>query len=72
MLILLYGLDEESAFAMLRWRSQNANVKLRALAKQLVSDFRALSCNGDALPSRSAYDKALMSVHQRIVVTDRT
>jgi AmiR/NasT family two-component response regulator len=38
MLILLYGLDDDAVFAMLRWRSQNANVKLRALAEQLVSD----------------------------------
>jgi MFS superfamily sulfate permease-like transporter len=42
MLILLYGVDDESAFDMLRRRSQSTNVKLRALAGQLVSDYGVL------------------------------
>jgi septum formation inhibitor-activating ATPase MinD len=65
MLILLYGMDDETAFDMLRVRSQDTNIKLRTLAKQLVADFRALS-NGEALPPRSMYDKMLMTVHERI------
>jgi hypothetical protein len=65
MLILLYGVDEDAAFELLRWRSQTTNTKLRTLAEQLVADYRALSNEG-ALPSRSVYDKTLMSVHQRI------
>ena len=65
MLILLRGVDDESAFDMLRLRSQNTNVKLRALAEQLVSDYRALS-NGEALPSRSVYDNTLMTVQERL------
>jgi hypothetical protein len=50
---------------MLRRRSQNTNIKLRALAEQLVSDYRALS-NGEALPPRSVYATTLMTVHERI------
>ena len=65
MLVLLYGVDDESAFDMLRQRSQNTNTKLRALAEQLVADYRALG-DGDALPPRSVYDRALMTVHERI------
>ena len=65
MLILVYGVDEDAAFEMLRWRSQSTNTKLRTLAAQLVADYRSL-CNGEALPSRAVYDKALMSVHERI------
>jgi hypothetical protein len=65
MLVLLYGVDDESAFDMLRRRSQNTNIKLRALAEQLVSDYRALS-NGEALPPRSVYATTLMTVHERI------
>ena len=65
MLILVYGVDEEGAFEMLRRRSQSTNTKLRTLAAQLVADYRSL-CNGEALPSRAVYDKALMSVHERI------
>lgn len=65
MLILLHGVDDESAFDMLRLRSQNTNIKLRALAQQLVSDYRALS-HGEALPSRSVYDNTLMTIQERI------
>ena len=65
MLILVYGVDEDGAFEMLRWRSQCTNTKLRTLAGQLVADYRALR-NGEALPSRAVYDMALMSVHERI------
>ena len=65
MLVLLYGVDDESAFDMLRRRSQSTNVKLRTLAEQLVFDYRALS-NGEALPSRLVYEKTLMTVHERI------
>jgi ANTAR domain len=65
MLILVYGVDEDAAFEMLGWRSQSTNTKLRTLAEQLVADYRSL-CNGEALPSRAVYDKALMSVHKRI------
>ena len=46
MLISLYGVDDETAFDTLRRHSQNTNIKLRALAEQLVSNYRALS-NGD-------------------------
>ena len=58
MLIFLYGMDDQTAFDTLRRHSQNTNIKLRALAEQLVSDYRALS-NGEALPSRVVYDEKL-------------
>ena len=58
-------MDDESVFDMLRRRSQSTNVKLRALAGQLVSDYRALS-NGEALPPRWVYEKTLMTIHERI------
>ena len=64
MLELLYGVDDATAFELLRWRSQEANTKLRRLAEQLVEDFRALS--GEELPRRVVYDKLLMSVQQRV------
>ena len=65
MLILVYGVEEDGAFEMLRWRSQSTNTKPMTLAGQLVADYRSL-CNGKALPSRSVYDMALMSVHERL------
>ena len=35
MLMLVFGIDEPTAFDLLRWRSQDANVKLRPLAELL-------------------------------------
>jgi AmiR/NasT family two-component response regulator len=45
MLMLVYGLDAAAAFDLLRWRSQESNIKLRRLAQQLVEDFRAIPTN---------------------------
>lgn len=36
-LMLVYGLDAEAAFALLSWQSQHSNVKLRDLAERLVT-----------------------------------
>jgi len=32
MLMLIYGMDEPASFELLKWRSQETNVKLRLLA----------------------------------------
>ena len=60
MLMLIYGLDDESAFDLLKWRSQSSNVKLRRLAEKIVEDFRAV--RDDGITSRSAFDHALLTV----------
>jgi ANTAR domain len=65
MLMLLYGIDESAAFELLKWRSQQNNVKLRLLAERIATDFLALS-SGETLPSRSAFDKVLLTAHLRI------
>ncbi|MCV7156360.1 ANTAR domain-containing protein, partial [Mycolicibacterium brisbanense] len=36
MLMLAYDIDERAAFNLLRWRSQEANVKLRDIAREVV------------------------------------
>ena len=41
MLMLAYGVDEESAFQVLRWASQHNNVRLRDLAARLVQAVTA-------------------------------
>jgi hypothetical protein len=65
MLMLVYGMDDAAAFELLKWRSQETNVKLRLLAEQVAADFRALS--GDrTLPPRAAFDKLLLTAHLRI------
>ena len=63
MLTLLYRVDDEAAFDMLRARSQRTNMTVRTLAEQLVADYRAL-VNEEAL-----YE-ALMSIHERILATE--
>lgn len=65
MLMVVYGIDSEAAFDLLRWRSQEANVKLRLLAEQVVTDFVGLS-QSETTPPRSAYDNLLLTAHDRI------
>jgi hypothetical protein len=64
MLMLVYGLDDEAAFDLLRWRSQSSNVKLRRLAEKVVEDFRAV--RDDGITSRSAFDHALLTVDEGV------
>jgi len=61
MLAVVYGLDADAAFEILKWRSQQSNMKLRTVAERLVSTFRAMS--GPVLPERSVYDNALLTLH---------
>jgi len=64
MLMLVYGLDDDAAFDLLRWRSQSSNVKLRRLAEKIVDDFRAV--RDDGITSRSAFDHALLAVDEGV------
>jgi ANTAR domain/PAS fold len=64
MLMLIYGLDEDAAFDLLRWRSQTSNVKLRRLAEKIVENFRAV--RDDGITSRSAFDHALLTLDEDI------
>ncbi|BBY48846.1 hypothetical protein MARA_23140 [Mycolicibacterium arabiense] len=63
MLMLLHDLDADAAFELLRWRSQDRNVKLRVLAEQVVAEFRRLSAAAP-LP-REVYDRCFMNAHER-------
>ncbi|MCV7151875.1 PAS and ANTAR domain-containing protein [Mycolicibacterium pyrenivorans] len=65
MLMLAYRIDEHRAFQLLRWRSQETNVKLRALAIQLAVDLVALEYD-ETLPSRSSVDRLLLTAHLRV------
>ncbi|OBF81355.1 antitermination regulator [Mycobacterium sp. 852002-51163_SCH5372311] len=62
MLMLIYGIDDESAFNLLRRLSQETNVRLRPLAEQIAEDFRAA---GPGTISRSAFDQLLLTAHLR-------
>lgn len=41
MLMLVYGVNADRAFDMLRWRSQQENVKIRDVAAALVDEIQA-------------------------------
>lgn len=64
MLMLIYGIDADRAFDILRWRSQLTNTKLMPFAQQLVTDFRELD-RPESLPSRTAFDDLLLTAHTR-------
>lgn len=65
MLMVVYRISAESAFELLRWRSQETNVKLRVLAEQIATDFLALEYD-EALPARGIYDHLLLTAHTRV------
>ncbi|CQD16968.1 putative PAS/PAC sensor protein [Mycobacterium lentiflavum] len=65
MLMLIYRLDANKAFDILKWRSQETNVKLRPFAEQLAADFLELAYD-EILPPRAAYDHLLLTAHQRV------
>jgi hypothetical protein len=65
MLMMAYGIGAQPAFELLKWRSQQTNVKLRALAEQLIADFTSLG-GTETLPPRSAYDNLVLTAHERI------
>ncbi|BBY65856.1 PAS and ANTAR domain-containing protein [Mycolicibacterium helvum] len=71
MLMVVYGIDSQAAFDLLRWRSQEGNIKLRLLADQVVADFIGLS-QSETSPARAAYDNLLLTAHQRIVSPHET
>jgi len=59
MLMLAYDLSAEAAFDILRWRSQELNVKVNVIAAQLVKHLPLLMDSG---PSRVAIDNFLMTL----------
>jgi hypothetical protein len=63
-LMVVYQIDADQAFAMLQWRSQQTNTKLRALAAQVVAEIGTVRYQADTL--RRQFDHLLLTVHQRV------
>jgi ANTAR domain/PAS fold len=63
-LMAIYRISPEQAFSVLRWRSQETNTKLRALAKQLIVEIATLPAPSAEV--QSAFDHLLLTVHERI------
>ena len=64
MLMFIYDVDDEVAFGVLKWLSQENNIKLRLLAEQICTDLRAVA--GDTVPGKAAFDHVLTTSHQRL------
>ncbi|MEU1426998.1 PAS and ANTAR domain-containing protein [Nocardia sp. NPDC005746] len=63
-LMRMYRINDEQAFKLLVWRSQETNTKLRALAEQLLRELPNIP---PAQPGTvSAFDHILLTVHERI------
>lgn len=71
MLMLVYRVSDDTAFGILRWRSQETNTKVRLLAEQLLDDFTSLDYD-ETLPSRSTFDDLLLTAHLRIAPVGAT
>ncbi|WP_284225927.1 ANTAR domain-containing protein [Mycobacterium antarcticum] len=72
MLMMVYGIDEDTAFGLLRWQSQHHNVKLRLMAEQVRTDFTEASRVRPAVDRRT-YDELFVTAHTRTgtpVMTD--
>lgn len=69
-LMYVYSIDAEAAMELLRWRSQESNVRLRALAEQLLVDVRTVARDDNSLPSREMFDQLLLTAHQRATAKD--
>jgi hypothetical protein len=63
-LMYVYRVSAEQAFRVLQWRSQETNVKLRALARQLLDEIATLP--GASASVQSEFDHVLLTVHERV------
>jgi PAS domain S-box-containing protein len=68
MLMLIYDINDDAAFNLLKWLSQEANIKLRLLAERISEDFRGA---GLALNSQTEFDHLLLNAHQSIRRSDK-
>lgn len=63
-LMYVYRVSADQAFRVLQWRSQETNVKLRALAKQLLAEMCTLPAPAACVQGQ--FDHLLLTVHQRV------
>jgi PAS domain S-box-containing protein len=63
-LMAIYRVSADQAFGVLRWRSQETNTKLRALAKQVIDEIAVLPPQSPDV--QSTFDHVLLTLHHRI------
>src|SRR6185503_9670688 len=64
-LMYVYGIGPDAAFDILKWRSRGANMKVRALAEQLVADVLTRNRDEGSLELRPTFDQLLLTAHER-------
>jgi PAS domain S-box-containing protein len=64
MLMLVYDIDDRAAFDLLKWLSQENNIKLRLVAEQIAIDFRTAA--SENIASRAVFDQLLLTAHLRV------
>jgi ANTAR domain/PAS fold len=63
-IMAVYRVTPDQAFRVLQWRSQETNVKLRALAKLLIHEVSNMPPMSAAVQSQ--FDHLLLTIHERI------
>lgn len=63
-MMAVYRVSPDQAFRVLQWRSQETNIKLRTLAKQLIHEVSNLPPMSAAVQSQ--VDHLLLTIHERI------
>lgn len=70
MLMLIYNIDDKVAFDLLKWLSQENNVKLNPLARQIINDLRDLAPSH--VVDRNDFNHTLLTAAQRLSDDDRS
>jgi PAS domain S-box-containing protein len=67
-LMYVYQVDADAAFEVLKWRSQETEVELCALAEQLLADIRTLGRDDGSRSYGSIFefDRLLLTTHERM------
>lgn len=63
-LMSVYSINADQAFRVLRWRSQETNIKLRTLAARLLTELSTLPPVRPGV--QTEFDHLLLTLHQRI------
>jgi len=66
-LMYVFGITAEAAIQLLIWRSHSSNVKLRALAAQVISDIQSFKYNEASVRSREKFDQLFLTAHIRVL-----
>lgn len=64
MLMVVYDIDADTAFGVLKWLSQQHNIKLRRLAEQIGTDLRNAAAG--VVVDKTTFDTVLITAHQRL------